>query len=71
MDERLVAIGALSVATAEKLASGIRSRSKNVLFATVIVPVPASMLKFLLLSPINEYVRLPKMPVEQIHWTET
>lgn len=66
MDERLVEIGALSVATAEKLASGIRSRSKNVLFTTVIVPVTASMLKFLLLSPISEYVRLPKMPADRM-----
>lgn len=48
MDECLVAIGALSTAIAEKLASGKRSRSKNELFCTVIAPEMESMLKLLL-----------------------
>lgn len=48
MAECLVVIGALSTATAEKLASGNRSRSKNELFCTVIVPEIESTLKLTL-----------------------
>lgn len=48
MAECLVAIGALSTAIAEKLASGKRSRSKNELFCTVIAPDMGSILKLLL-----------------------
>lgn len=63
--ECLVVIGALSTATAEKLTSGKRSRSKNVLFCTVIEPDIESTLKLLLWSPINEYVTLPKIPTKK------
>lgn len=62
MDECLVVIGALSTATAEKLASGIRSRSKNELFCTVIEPEIESTLKLTLWSPTNAYVTFPNMP---------
>lgn len=54
MVERLVVTGALSEATMENDASVNRSRSKNVLFCTVIAPVIESILKFLLCSPFNE-----------------
>lgn len=62
MTECLVVTGALSTATAEKLASGIRSRSKKELFCTVIAPEMESTLKLTLWSPINAYVTLPNMP---------
>lgn len=65
MDECLVVIGALSTATAEKLASGILSLSKNELFSTVIEPEIESTLKLTPWSPTNEYVTFPNMPINK------
>lgn len=60
--ERLVVTGALSVAITLKLISVCRSRSKYVLFNTVITPVSPSIAKYLLWSPTNEYVMSPNVP---------
>lgn len=66
MAECLVVIGALSTAIAEKLNSGNRSRSKSVLFCTVIAPEIKSTLKLLLWSPIKAYVTLPNIPIDRM-----